>query len=272
MYIVHIICRTNSKKGSNKAPTFDISMKINENDKKTPWQIHFLGDHAILFSLKEIIDTTINEEVHAFNFFIQSKKIDAFKDFIPAYHSLTIVYDIIALQNLINKTIYEFAHELVNEFEQFKKEQHSFSFKKNHITIPVCYDINFGIDLEIMAKEKNCSVNEIIEIHTSKSYQVFCIGFMPGFAYMGKVDEKIQVPRHSKPRPLVTAGSVGIAGAQTGIYPKDAPGGWHIIGRTPLSIFDPIKLALFAPGDTVSFYPINLNEFNSLQKELNHVV
>lgn len=247
-------------------------MKINENDKKSSWQIHLLGDHAILFSLKEIIDTAINAEVHAFNYFIQSKNIHAFKDFIPAYHSLTIVYDIIALQKLLQQSIHEFAQSLVNEFEQFKKENNSYSFTTNHIKVPVCYELDFGIDLEKIAKEKNCSVKEIIEIHTSKTYQVFCVGFLPGFAYMGKVDEKIQVPRHAKPRPLVSAGSVGIAGAQTGIYPKNSPGGWQIIGRTPITIFDPVQLALFAPSDMVSFYPICLDEFNSLQKETNHVI
>jgi inhibitor of KinA len=247
-------------------------MKINENNKKSTWQIHHLGDHAILFSLKELIDVEINNEVHAFNHFIQTKNINAFNDFIPAYHSLTIVYDIVALQKLLQKSIHEFAQDLVNEFEQFKKENNSFSLTTNHIKVPVCYELDFGIDLAKMAKEKNCSVKEIIEIHSSKSYQVFCIGFQPGFAYMGKVDEKIQVPRHAKPRPLVSTGSVGIAGAQTGIYPKDAPGGWQIIGRTPLIIFDPVQLALFAPGDTVSFYPISLEEFYSIQKETNHVI
>lgn len=247
-------------------------MKINENDKKSPWQIHLLGDHAILFSLNEKIDTAINAEVHAFNYFIQTKKINAFKDYIPAYHSLTIVYDIIALEKLLHHSIHEFAQHLVNEFEQFKKVNNSNYLTTNHIKVPVCYEIDFGIDLEKMAEEKNCSIKEIIEIHTSKSYQVFCVGFLPGFAYMGKVDEKIQVPRHAKPRPLVSAGSVGIAGAQTGIYPKDAPGGWQIIGRTPLTIFDPVQLALFAPGDTVSFYPINLDEYNSLKKETTYAV
>lgn len=245
-------------------------MKINENDKKSSWQIHLLGDHAILFSLQEKMDATINAEVHAFNHFIQSKKIKAFKDFIPAYHSLTIVYDIIEIQKLIKHNLIDFAQNFIDEFNHFKKENNAYSLKSKHIKVPVCYDLSFGIDLEKISTQKNKSIQEIIEVHCSGAYQVFCIGFMPGFAYMGKVDESIQVARHPKPRALVHAGSVGIAGAQTGIYPKDAPGGWQIIGRTPLQIFDPINLALFAPNDSVSFYPISLDEFNSLKKEPNH--
>lgn len=251
-------------------------MKIKDNYKKTQWQMHLLGDHAIVFLLEPIIDTSINTEVHALNHFIQSKKINAFKDYIPSYHSLTIVYDIIALQRFLNKeekdfSIHVFAQKLIKEFIEFKNENNSIKLSNKTIKIPVCYDLSFGIDLANIAATKNKKIAEIINTHCATTYHVFCLGFMPGFAYMGEVDKSIQIARHSKPRPLVHAGSVGIAGAQTGIYPKDSPGGWQIIGRTPIKIFDSIKLALFAPGDLVSFYAISLDEFYSLQKEANHV-
>lgn len=246
-------------------------MKNILNDIKNRWQIHLLGDHAIVFSLEEKIDLTINKQVHALNQFIQSKKINAFKDFIPSYNSLTIVYDIIQLKALLKIkpkeiSLNEFAESFIKEFIQLKQENTSFELTTKTIKVPVCYDLDFGIDLEKIAEEKNLSIEEIIQIHCSKTYRVFCLGFMPGFAYMGEVDKTIKVARHPKPRPLVYAGSVGIAGAQTGIYPKDAPGGWQIIGRTPITIFDPINLALFAPGDLVSFYAITLAEFNSIKK------
>ncbi len=240
-------------------------MKIYQNNTDFLWHIHLLGDHAIQFSLKEIIHEKINLEVHAFNQFIQQKKINAFKDFIPSYHSLTIVYDIIDLHPFIQTNLYEFAQNLVKEFEAYKKENSSFELKSKHVKVPVCYDLVFGIDLDHIAVEKNISIEKIIEFHTSKNYQVFCLGFLPGFAYMGTIDSNIQVSRHVKPRPLVNAGSVGIAGAQTGIYPNNAPGGWQIIGRTPLPIFDSVHLALFAPGDIVSFYPIGIEEFNAIK-------
>jgi inhibitor of KinA len=246
-------------------------MKLNNDDKIPTWHIHLLGDHAILFSLTEKMDTTINAEIHAFNQFICEKKMIAIKDCIPSYHSLTIVYDIIELQKIITTNLYDVAQNLVHEFEIYKKENTSFKLNSQLHKIPVCYDPHFGIDLEKIAKEKNTSIEKIIETHTSNIYQVFCLGFMPGFAYMGTVESSIQVARHSKPRPLVEAGSVGIAGAQTGIYPKDAPGGWQIIGKTPVSIFDPIKLALFAPGDQVSFFAISMKEFNDIKNKSNNV-
>lgn len=246
-------------------------MKLNKNDINQQWHIHLLGDHAILFSLNEKIDATINAEVHAFNQFILKKKIFAIKDCIPSYHSLTIVYDIVELHKIVKTSIHDFAQNIVLEFETYKKENTSFKLESQLHKIPVCYDLQFGMDLEKIAKEKNISIEKIIEIHTSKTYQVFCLGFMPGFAYMGSVESTIQVARHSKPRPLVEAGSVGIAGEQTGIYPKNAPGGWQIIGRTPVTIFDPLKLALFAPGDQVSFYAISVKEYNDIKNNSNNV-
>lgn len=246
-------------------------MKKVQNDTATRWQIHLLGDHAILFSLEEKIDLTINKEVHALNQFIQSKKINAFKDFIPAYHTLTIIYDIILLQQLAGKDVQTFAASFIQEFEWQQKLNNTIEIINKHHHIPVCYDSTFGFDLPEIARQKNKNIQEIIEIHCSTTYQVFCLGFMPGFAYMGEVEESIRVARHQQPRALVNAGSVGIAGAQTGIYPKDAPGGWQIIGRTPTPLFDPINLALFSPGDTVSFFEITLEDFFTLQKESSNV-
>ena len=119
-----------------------------------------------------------------------------------------------------------------------------------------------------MSTKLSLSITEIIKIHTENIYQVYCLGFMPGFAYMGDVNSKIQTARHAQPRKNVSAGSVGIAGAQTGIYPMPSPGGWQIIGRTPLKIFDkdPAILSKFKMGDSVKFYPITRTEFESLNE------
>lgn len=246
-------------------------MKISNKHTFQAWRIHLLGDHAIVFSLTEIIDTSINEEIHAFNFFIHQKNINAFKDYIPAYHSLTIVYDIIELHKNFRLNLLDFAQQLLNEFEACKNQNIANPLKSKIHRIPVCYNKDFGWDLENICKEKNISIEQLIQLHTSKIYQVFCLGFLPGFAYMGTVDKMIQVARHSKPRGLVDKGSIGIAGAQTGIYPKDSPGGWQIIGKTPIPIFDSIKFALFAPGEQVSFYAISMKEFNDIKDNLNNV-
>jgi inhibitor of KinA len=137
--------------------------------------------------------------------------------------------------------------------------------RREEVTIKVCYNEQFGSDLPFISETTHLNVEEIIDIHLSKQYRLYMIGFLPGFAYMGELDERIQVPRKQKPEAVV-AGSVGIASGQTGIYPLDAPGGWHIIGRTPMKLFDPhdsnpVKLKA---GQLVSFQRISLSEFEQL--------
>ena len=136
------------------------------------------------------------------------------------------------------------------------------------IRIPVCYDKRFGIDLENISKRNKISAEKIIEKHSEEIYRVYCLGFLPGFAYMGKVKEQIQIARHPRPRQEVLAGSVGIAGLQTGIYPMNSPGGWQIIGRTPFKIFDPNPniLTKIKVGNRIQFYPITLMEFENLNE------
>jgi inhibitor of KinA len=128
----------------------------------------------------------------------------------------------------------------------------------------VCYGEKYAWDINEIAKEKSIPVDEIIRLHTAKKYRVYMIGFLPGFAYMGEVDEKIAIPRKAQPRTSVEGGSVGIAGMQTGIYPIDSPGGWQIIGKTPLKLFDKERddPVLLKPGDEIEFYSITENEFS----------
>ena len=136
--------------------------------------------------------------------------------------------------------------------------------QQRKISIPVCYSRAFAPDIEFIASEKNISIEKIIQLHTSKSYTVYMIGFLPGFSYMGEVAEAIAIPRKIQPV-SVAAGSVGIAGKQTGIYPLESPGGWQIIGRTPLKIFDKGKSdpVLLQPGDEIQFYSISEDEFKN---------
>jgi inhibitor of KinA len=132
------------------------------------------------------------------------------------------------------------------------------------ITIPVCYEAEFAPDIEALATQKNIAVEEVIRIHSSGEYRVYMLGFLPGFCYLGEVDERIVVSRKPQPQTVV-AGSVGIAGKQTGIYPMASPGGWQIIGRTPLKLFDAQKEqpALLMAGDRIRFTSITKNEFAS---------
>jgi inhibitor of KinA len=212
------------------------------------------------------MDSRVIGEIKDFNDFIVVEEVKGIKDIIPSYHTLTLIYDI----ELIDEPI-AFANNLIEKYASNRKTTISSAAVNKIIEIPVCYDESFGIDLLNMSTKLNLSITEIIKIHTEKIYQVYCLGFMPGFAYMGDVNTTIQMARHPQPRQNVSAGSVGIAGAQTGIYPMHSPGGWQIIGRTPVKIFDkdPKVLSKFKMGDSVKFYPITRAEFDKLnQNEL----
>lgn len=181
----------------------------------------------------------------------------------PAYATLAVFYDIKKISRHTETSAFNFVKEYLQQLleKQLQTSIQSSPVKK----IPVCYDELFGIDLKEMSELHRLSINEIISLHTAVIYKVYMIGFLPGFAYMGSVDNKIITPRKDQPRLNVVAGSVGIAAAQTGIYPMDSPGGWQIIGKTPLQLFDTAKSTpcLLSAGDQVQFVSISLDEFNT---------
>jgi inhibitor of KinA len=228
-----------------------------------PFQIHLLGDHAILIKLSKGLNGGIDQDLLALAQYLKGQKIPGIKDIILAYDNLTLVYDILDFDN----NPYLFVNQLVASFIAEASNHNASNNIGRLIEVPVCYDPSLGIDLEHAAQLASCSIDALIQIHTAEIYTVYCLGFLPGFAYMGDVQKKIQLPRHPQPRAKVVAGSVGIAGKQTGIYPMDSPGGWQIIGRTPIKIFDTIKLSLFQAGDQVKFNPIDLTLFHQLNKQ-----
>ena len=230
------------------------------------WNVQTLGDHAIQLYLPPIMDPRVIGEIKNFNDFIVAAAAKGIKDIIPSYHTLTLIYDI----ELMNTPL-DLANDLIEKYKNQREINLPNKELNKIIDVPVCYDESFGIDLISMSSKLDLSITEIIKIHTQNIYQVYCLGFMPGFAYMGDVNTKIQMARHPQPRQNVSAGSVGIAGAQTGIYPMHSPGGWQIIGRTPLKIFDkdPKVLSKFKMGDQIKFYSITRAEFETLnQNEL----
>jgi inhibitor of KinA len=158
------------------------------------------------------------------------------------------------------QTVYDWMKKIMEE--QLEQRAEIKSQENRVMKIPVCYDEEFAMDINKMAAAKNLSPEEVVRIHISKSYRVYMLGFLPGFAYMGELDEMIAMPR--KPQPVkIATGSVGIAGRQTGIYPLASPGGWQIIGRTPLKLFDgnSNEPTLLRAGDSVQFYSITRDEF-----------
>ncbi|MBV9989633.1 MAG: 5-oxoprolinase subunit PxpB [Chitinophagaceae bacterium] len=232
----------------------------------TDYRFYPCGDHALTLELGNRIDRQINQQVIALFQFLQDRRLPWIKDLIPSYHTLTVVYDLLQLTGSENKTTaYDQALTLMQQAIAACELKTTASRK---VQIPVCYDPVFGPDLSFIADAHGLSVAETIALHLSRSYRVYLLGFLPGFAYMGSVDEKIATPRRSSPRVSVAAGSVGIAGEQTGIYPFESPGGWQLLGRTPLRLFDAHRAqpALLQPGDEVQFYAIDITEFNNLQQ------
>jgi inhibitor of KinA len=234
-------------------------------DHLPPYKIFALGDGALIVDFGNIIDELLNKLVHAVFYQLQKDPVPGMIEALPAYSSLTIYYDIPFIRKISGqKTAFEWMTEKINEY--LSRERIEVQDNKTFIRIPVCYESGYETDLNFIAMQNKISVEEIIHLHLSKTYRVYMLGFLPGFAYMGMVDEKIATSRKQFPAP-VEAGSIGLAGRQTGIYPLNSPGGWQIIGRTPLKLFNKEKEnpVLFKSGDSVQFYSITKDEFENIK-------
>ena len=207
-----------------------------------------LGDSALLVELGDKIDSAINQRVHALNVLLQTNSIVGIVETVPAYCTLLIHYDPLIL------TFDQVTHWVQDELTQLDD---SLNRKPRQLEVPTRYGGVSGPDLEAVAVSKGISAADVVRIHSEREYTVYMMGFTPGFPYLGTLDERLIMPRMETPRTLVKAGSVAIAGLQTGIYPLDSPGGWYLIGWTALKLFDPLSEApfLFLPGDVVKFIP-----------------
>ena len=218
----------------------------------------------MIVNFGNFLDDAINNIVLSLHKALQLSPFSGYVESVPAYASLAVFYDIKKISTRGGPSAVAFVKKHLQQLLETPLQTNAqlSSIKK----IPVCYDELFGIDLEEIAELRQLSLNEIISLHTAVIYKVYMIGFLPGFAYMGSVDNKLITPRKNQPRLNVAAGSVGIAGAQTGIYPMDSPGGWQIIGKTPLQLFDTAHSTpcLLAAGDRVQFFSISLDKFNAL--------
>ncbi len=223
-----------------------------------------LGDCAALVNFGNTIDPAINQRVLSLHEALAGSGFKGFVELVPAYASLAVFYDAPKIAKHTNSSPYAFVknHLLV----LLSQNNISNEVVKSFTNIPVCYDAEFGFDLHYLAAYHQLTINEIIAMHTAIVYRVYMIGFMPGFAYMGSVDDRLATPRKAQPRLNVPAGSVGIAGSQTGFYPTDSPGGWQIIGKTPLLLFDTNRSTpcLLNAGDQVQFVSIDKNEFQQI--------
>lgn len=206
-----------------------------------------LGDSSILIQLGDEVDPILNQRVHALDALLQA--IPAVIETVPAYCTLLVHYD------SHTTTYYEIKNQIEEKLALIDESTHRPS---RRLEIPVLYGNASGPDFETVATTLALSPSELIRLHSEREYTVYMMGFTPGFPYMSILNEKLTMPRMSTPRTRVPSGSVAIAGSQTGIYPVDSPGGWHILGHTSLKLFDPMSESpfLFAPGDVVKFIPI----------------
>ena len=207
------------------------------------------GDSMLLVELEPVIDPVINERAILLASRIRERKARGVRDIAPGYSTLGIHYDplqtdLAALEQAIEQ---EFAG--LGSLDTIAD--------RAVIEIPVNYGGEYGPDLDAVATFAGCSVDEVIKRHSSRTYRVYMLGFVPGFAYMGRVDPSLAAPRHRVPRERVPAGSVGIAGLQTGVYPVESPGGWQLIGHTTTMMFDANRdqPSLLSAGDLVRFVP-----------------
>ena len=218
------------------------------------------GDAAVIVEFEDRVDPRINEAAIALAQRIEAAALKGVRDVVPTYRSVAIHFDPLRTDHdaLVARVETCAADESAIQLESHR--EHS---NPSPVRIPVCYAGEFGPDLLDVAAFAGVTEAEVIRLHLARTYRVFMLGFMPGFAYMGMVDERIAAPRLRTPRVRVPAGSVGIAGVQTAIYPVSTPGGWRIIGRTPLKPFDLAREqpSLFRPGDAVEFYAIEPGEY-----------
>ena len=217
-----------------------------------------LGDSSLIIKLGNSISINIHKQIRALVIEINKSKIDGIVELIPAYNELMLIYE-------PSKIKYNL---LIDELKDIERKLSSIELPNPTIIhIPVCYDFEFAPDLEIVAKTKNLTPKEVINIHSSVEYLVYMLGFTPGFCYLGGLNNNIYTPRKEVPRQIIEAGSVGIAGNQTGIYPIDSPGGWQIIGKTPLALFAPDRKPefLIEAGNYLKFEAISKIQYDEIK-------
>ncbi len=215
------------------------------------------GDTGFLAEFGEGIDPQVNARVRAVARALEAAPVPGIREVIPTYRSLLFIYDPAVTHP---DRLFQIMETLDIDGAAMDEES------VRVVEIPVCYGGEFGPDIETVGRHAGFSMEEVIRTHTAPEYLIYMVGFTPGFAFLGGLDERLATPRLKTPRSLVPKGSVGIANNQTGMYPIASPGGWQIIGRTPVTLFAPDRKNpfLYRAGDKIRFVPISLDEYNRL--------
>ena len=232
--------------------------------QKNNANIRPLGDSALVIQLGDGISPSIHEKVRNLSNLLEKEPFTGLIESVPSYNSLTIYYNPVAvyLSSTDKEALSPYKKVSAFILALIGKLGTNETPEQRLLTIPVLYGGEFGPDLEYVASYHGLSVEKVVQIHSSNDYLVYMIGFAPGFPFMGGLDERIATPRKDSPRLAIAPGSVGIAGKQTGIYPLETPGGWQIIGRTPVDLFLPelSPPTMLQSGDRIRYVPITLEE------------
>ena len=236
-----------------------------------------LGDSALILRVRERFDDapeqTLDTVLRALQQ-LQSAAIPGVIELAPAYTSIAVFFDPIVVAkatetpgDLFDRSVERIRAAVAADADRGKRRRPARPGVRV-VEIPVCYDPEFALDIDDVARRANMSPSEVIRLHSASQYRVACIGFVPGFPFLAGLPKELATPRRDVPRKQIPPGSVGIGGAQTGIYPLRSPGGWNLIGRTPLRLFDPEKIppALLRAGECVRFRKITRDEFESLKR------
>lgn len=221
-----------------------------------------INEQTIMIYFEEQIDPTTFKKVQQIEKYIKEQQHPAIIEMIPSYRALMLNIDVTHSDS--NQIISELNLENYQDADDVQMNKNN-----KIIYIPVCYGGEYGEDIETVAKYHQLDIKDVIRIHSENAYLIYMLGFMPGFPFLGGLDEQLHTPRRKEPRTRIPSGSVGIANNQTGLYPKASPGGWQIIGRTPIQVFDAKRspMCLYAPGDKIKFYAIDEQTFKQIENE-----